>query len=447
MKRWKLLLLTILICIICTGCNSILGNEYQVPDFFEPVEEETTSSQQISDGEDLETENTLSPSSAQSSDYQVEALEEIEDAAADAGDEAYALKKRETLGLTEEAFANQKAQHSGLYGFSHMGTAYEKLYIEIFTILDARETNVMVSSLDPNEIDYVFQCVLNDHPELFYIKGYTYIQYTIDDIVQRLSFSGSYTMTSAEISQYQATIDTYANNCINSYSGSGDDYTKVKYIYEYLINHTVYNLAAPENQNISSVFVYGESVCQGYAKAMQYLLNKMGVATTIVIGFVENGEGHAWNLVLVNGAYYYVDATWGDAYYEFSDTEVQQNATVISNINYDYLCVTTTQITKTHSIDNVVEMPICSSMEANYYVKENAYFYQYDEALLQSLFDKARSTGSNYVTFKCLDAQVYEAMKSELLTNQKIFQFIGQDNTSVSYTENEAEYTLSFWLS
>ena len=447
MKRWNVLLLSIVICIISTSCNNILGDGSTVRELFEPVEENVESSQQETDGDVLETENTPSPSAAQTIDYSVEALEEIEDATANAGEEAYALEKREALGLTKEAYDTLKANHRGLYCFSNMGTAYENLYVEIFTILAARETNVMVSSLEPEEIDYVFQCVLNDHPELFYIKGYTYTQYTVDDVVQRLSFSGSYTMTNDEIKQYQAIINTYADTCINSYSGNGDDYTKVKYVYEYLINHTVYNLAALENQNICSVFVYGESVCQGYAKAMQYLLNKIGVTTTLVIGYVESGEGHAWNLVMVNGAYYYVDATWGDAYYEFSDSGQEEAATIISNINYDYLCVTTAQITKTHSIDNVVQMPVCNSMDANYYVKENAYFYQYDEALLQSLFDKARSTGSSYVTFKCSDSQVYEAIKNELLTNQKIFQFIGQDHTSVSYTENGDEYTLSFWLS
>ncbi len=274
----------------------------------------------------------------------------------------------------------------------------------------------------------------------------SYTEYTLGDVLKKVTFTGTYRFSQSEVAEKQALIDDYVNQCLAGMPEGADEYTKVKYIYEYLIHHTDYDATAQDNQNICSVFIEGKSVCQGYAKAAQYLLNKADIFATLVLGRVIGGEGHAWNLVRIDGEYYYVDTTWGDASYQAVGGKDSYPAEKIPTINYDYLCVTTKQLELTHTLDNVVELPECTAMEANYYVREGVYFTEWDEERLARIFAAGYEKGNTYVTLKCADYETYRQMHTALILEQKIFQYLECPDGAVSYTDNEKQYSMSFWL-
>ncbi|MBO4309791.1 MAG: hypothetical protein J5856_01855, partial [Lachnospiraceae bacterium] len=199
---------------------------------------------------------------------------------------------------------------------------------------------------------------------------------------------------------------------------------------------------APENQNILSVFKYGKSVCQGYAKAFQYLSESLGIQSTLVVGYVGDNEGHAWNMVKCRGDYYYIDCTWGDSSY----LENTQSTSGIEGINYDYLNITTSELEKTHVIDNFDYLPNCSSKSENYYVKEGLYFKNIDTSQLAGAFDKARMLGRKSVEIKCSDATVYKHMHDYLLSDNHVFDYLPADTESINYMTNEDMYIYSFPL-
>lgn len=357
---------------------------------------------------------------------------------------------RASVGLGEEEIPGLLSAQIGNYNFDHLSKEEQLVYTEIFQIISKRQEEVKISSLDTKTIDKVFQCVLNDHPEIFYVDGYTYTKYTLGDELKKITFTGTYPIAQEEAAERQKKIIVYKEQCLLSMPADLDEYGKVKYIYEYLINNTEYDANAVDNQNICSVFLNGKSVCQGYAKAMQYLLNESGIFATLVIGRVTNGEGHAWNLVRIDNNYYYVDPTWGDASYQMvegdSNNEIKQDAEHLPTINYDYLCVTTNQLKKTHSIENVVELPECTSMDANYYVREGSYFTSVDKDKIKALFEKEYGRGSTYVTLKCDSEAVYSEMEKVLIDEQEIFQYLNSPDGVIAYSDSKEQLSLSFWL-
>lgn len=304
-------------------------------------------------------------------------------------------------------------------------------------------TEPIGQGLDEQDIDRIFQCVLIDHPEIFYTTGYTYTKYSRGDRTVGIDFAGTYSLPREEAVNKAEEIRGRASEWLSDIPSDASEYDKVKAVYEKIIFSTDYDLNASDNQNIASVFLGNSSVCQGYAKATQYLLNHLGVMCTLVQGTVDTGEAHAWNLVRVDGDYYYVDTTWGDASYRMEDGSGQEE---LPEINYDYLCVTTQELLRTHRIESVVAMPECTATQANYYVREGVYFTSYDAEQMQSIFDRAWESGRTEITLKCADEECYREICRVLIDEQEIFSYMPENSSTIAYAQNGKQLSLTFWV-
>lgn len=140
---------------------------------------------------------------------------------------------------------------------------------------------------------------------------------------------------------------------------------QVAYVYKWMLTYCNYNANSVYNQNIDSVFVRRNSVCTGYAKAAQYLFKLLGIESCLVFGRLNNDKEdgrHCWNIVNIEGHYYHLDVCFGDLILE----NVLNEAGIIAiqrygDYNYNCFCVSTYEILKTRSIEDVETLPLCDS--------------------------------------------------------------------------------------
>lgn len=331
----------------------------------------------------------------------------------------------------------------GGYAYSQLSVEDQFLYLEIYEMIKERKTGITISTVDEVKLDHIYYCVMNDHPQFYYVNGYSGMKYMKGEEITSIEIYPEYYMSEIEIMNYQVDIDRYVKEYVEQVPAFATEYEIAKQVYEYVVLTTQYNIDAPLNQTICSVATYGESVCQGYAESIQYLLNELGIFATTVTGVVKTGENHAWNLVKVDGEYYYMDATWGDPEYDVGDEEETPTMPVV---NYDYLLLSEEQIGITHTLNPLVPMPECNSTKANYYRMEDLYFETYDKERLQQLIHQVYDTSQTAFSFQCSSPEVYDLVFTHLIEEGEIFDMMLEKKQTLVFSSDDSSLVLTVWL-
>lgn len=86
--------------------------------------------------------------------------------------------------------------------------------------------------------------------------------------------------------------------------------------YKWIYNYICKNVEYDPTQKYTSAYdalQYGKATCVGYASLYYMMAKYLELPCKIVTGLTDNTDQHAWNLGQVNGKWYCIDATWGDA--------------------------------------------------------------------------------------------------------------------------------------
>lgn len=280
------------------------------------------------------------------------------------------------LSLEDESLIIEK-QTEDKYYYNQIDEDAKKIYDKLIESKEKLITGTENIEFNNNEFNHILSqengiellskkyqeaidAIRYDHIELYYIdftkmilKTITYtrgrnITYEVFLTVaegQKNYFQDE--LANADISAMIETTENVANEILEQ--AKGTDYQKIQYIHNWLVDNleydTTYNIH--NNRNIYGALVNRQVVCEGYAKAFKYLLDKIQIPCILVSGEAVNSEGksekHMWNYIRINGVWYFVDVTWDDPI-------ITNSNKLPEKYRYKYFCQGD-NTSKTHTIE------------------------------------------------------------------------------------------------
>lgn len=184
-----------------------------------------------------------------------------------------------------------------------------RLYNQIYANASQLITSFTpVEDVDLDRLKRVFEAVYNDHPELFWLESGFSCKYLESGTCVEITLE--YNDTISDLPAARERFLEEAEAILSQARNLHSDYERERYVHDALAERVEYDVNSNVNQSAYSGLVTSRTVCAGYARAFQYLMQQLGIPCYYCTGYA--GEDHAWNIVRLEGEYYNVDVTWDD---------------------------------------------------------------------------------------------------------------------------------------
>ena len=297
------------------------------------------------------------------------------------------------------------------YYFDQLNAGEQRCYRQMLAGIRENKEQFYITLSSDQEVNRVYKALLFDHPELYWIHNRERVYRTVYQDRDYCLFSPGYTYTEAERVQIDQAMEQAFQEVCMLLTDSMDDYEKVKAVYSYLIDHASYG-PSEDDQSIAGVFWKQEAVCAGYAGAFMYLLERLSIPCIYVEGeAIDNGEGHAWNIVTLDGQPYYVDVTNGDQpdFLQGDAALLEEHKTIL----YDYLCPFPDEYETLYKPADSFSIPDCTAGDKNFYVMNGSCLSTGSDQEIYDLSCMRIDNNAAVVRFKLADEAAYEAARTD----------------------------------
>lgn len=333
---------------------------------------------------------------------------------------------------------DQTDQSRQEYYFQLLTEEEQRAYRQMLSGIQERKDEFYLTISDDETVDRVYHAMLMDHPELYWVHNRESVYKTTYQDKDYCLFAPGYSYTDAEMTEIDAAVSQAVSEVLTLIPEGADDYEKVKTVYTYLIDLADYQSSA-DDQNIAGIFWKKSAVCAGYAAATQYLLEYLGVPCIYVEGnTIGSTEGHAWNIVTLDGEYYYMDTTNGDqpAFLEGDAVQLAEHKTTL----YDYLCPFPKEYELTYTPSAEFTLPDCTATDKNFYVLNQSCFDTYDADQLYEFCKMRLDNGAAVIRFKYSHQEAFDSAKSQWIEGGGMQQAAQYYMSLYGYTQIEYHY-------
>lgn len=248
------------------------------------------------------------------------------------------------------------------------------------------------------ELSYIFNCVINDNPKIFYVKSF-HTNIKIGILGVKNVITPIYLYSIDQITQLSHQCNKIISG-IKDYCATMDDFSKEKLVHDLFCRKISYDVNNVNAHTILGALIDKRAVCDGISKAAKLLFDSLEICSCVVSGSgCQNGcetSNHQWNKVLINDAWSNLDITF------------DISCSKCGVIRYDYFNNSDLDFSLDHKTNG--DSPICTSSADSYYEKMGFCVKSIDEleALLKaSIVKKEVST-----TFKFCNIDVKIVMEA-----------------------------------
>lgn len=223
--------------------------------------------------------------------------------------------------------------------------------------------NIAETNENLNAIAELLLCRI---PTAFHVKTFTYWGLS----GQIYAIYPQYLFDSATYSSMLAECDAAAEAMIADLKDNDTltDIQKALLVHDRVAEACVYKTIEDQDsvehayaQCMYGALVAGYSVCEGYAGAFTYVLDKLGIPSYMIL---STDWSHAWSVLNIDGKYYHVDVTWDDPMWN-------GDYNAAGTVYHDYFMVSTAYLTANNHPDNYIDAADDTSYDSAFW--QNSY--------------------------------------------------------------------------
>ncbi len=259
------------------------------------------------------------------------------------------------------------------YYYNQLNKIQQRAYYAMREGLAALAASFAVPRLTGKELADIYFMVRMDHPELFYSVKFSYRFYPDSDNVE---FIPEYIFEKKKIKEHQKAMESRIKKLVTPALKLGEK-EKEKYIHDFICENITYDkLKKAYSHEIIGALGHGVAVCEGIAKTVKILCDRLGIWCIIALSEANPDKGikyrHAWNIVKIEGKYYHLDATFDNS---LGKKEM---------VRYDYYNLSDKNIYRDHE-PVIWKVPACEDGAHSYYQEKKLSFTKMEDVQKRSM--------------------------------------------------------------